>query len=131
MRLLLILLLAGCGSGGDAGNNNHGYGFQYDVQSASGMRLRGNADLPALDAAYSFVETCTGLNAPPPFVIIVTPHSLHEGEWNGAYWDSPPLVLLDVSEPPLPAKHEFIHYLQDVVQHVQDPTHQSPLWKCQ
>lgn len=131
MRYLFVIFLAACGSGNDQPNDNHGYGFQFDVQSTTGMKLRGAADIHVLDVAYEFVEGCTGLSAPPPFVIIVAPHSLDDGQWNGAYWDDPPLVLLDPSEGDA-SKHEFIHYLQDVVQHVQDTNHTSPLFaKCQ
>lgn len=133
MRVLFIVLfLAGCGSG-DEGNNNHGYGFQYDVQGAAGMKLRGGPDAGFLENLYAETEACTGLSAPDPFVIVVTPGSLDAPEAPntvGIYWNDPPLVLLDISQSN-PAKHEFIHYLMDVVQHVQDPNHTGPLWKCQ
>lgn len=132
LAVLLISFLAGCGSGGEEGNNNHGYGFQYDSIGASGMKLRGGPDPSYLESLFAETETCTGLNAPAPFVIIVAPGSLNEANENinGEYWDSPPLVLLDFSQG-LAAKHEFVHYLMDVVQHVQDSNHTSPLFaKC-
>lgn len=127
--LLVLLFLAGCGSGGED-NNNHGYGFQYDSASPQGLKLRGGLDPAYLETLYAETETCTGLSAPPPFVIIVAPDSLGGGKFNGTYMDAPPLILLDPTHE-FAAKHEFIHYLMDMVQHVVDQNHTSPLFaKC-
>lgn len=133
MRVLfIVLLLAGCGGGDEpADNNNHGYGFQFDSIGASGMKLRGGPDPSLFEAQFAQVETCTGLSAPAPFIIIVQPGTLPIADTNGQYISRPSLILLDISNmngtvhAENSAKHEFVHYLLDVNTGDRDAGHKS------
>lgn len=120
--ITLMLLLVSCG-GGDEGSNNHGYGFQYDVQGASGLKLRGESDPSLYEKHFAEVEACTGLSATPPFVIVQKLESL-----DGQYLSGPSLVLIDPSIV-LVDKHEFIHYLLDVNTGDLDPNHKSDFFR--
>lgn len=136
--LFLLLVLAGCGSGGQDQPANHGYGFAYDVQGASGLKLRtsplapnGLADPAFYEASFAKTEACSGLSAPPPFIIISVLDN-----YNGLYYSNPSLIVInpnilvdtihDGTE-----THEMIHYLLDVNTGDPDQNHASPLFmKC-
>lgn len=130
-RLLILLLLAGCGGGPD---DNHGYGFAYDVQGASGLRLRFNPAEPVdqrtpveiFENTYMEVQKCAGLTAPAPMVIVVPEGTF--GYSGGHYYSDPPLVVVTAL---FMFKHEVIHYLLDHNTGNLDPDHLSPLFtKC-
>lgn len=117
--LFVILLLAGCGSGDESGvsADNHGYGFQFDVQD--GLKLRGSTDVAFYQDAFAKTQKCTGLSAPPPFVI-VDKLAGNAGE----YFSDPSLILVDVDHT-YAVKHEMVHYLLDVNTGDSDGTHAS------
>lgn len=130
MRLIFLLVfLAGCGSSGEENSNNHGYGFEFDLQGATGLKLRYTPVLQAgsqfagaefYESEFQRVEDCTGIQAPAPFVIVVG--NLTTG---GRYHSGPPLILL------LDATwfgHEAIHYLLDHSTGNPDTNHNSPLF---
>jgi len=122
---MLLLCLAGCGGGaGDEGSNNHGYGFAYDVQGATGLKLRYTPILTSADPMsnpifleniFAQVETCTGMSAPAPFVILVPPGSMGIDPDTGltilGKTDRDPNLIL-IGDPDLSIpRHEYIHYL--------------------
>jgi hypothetical protein len=135
----LLLLLTGCGSGSAQDNNdNHGYGETFDVAGATGMRLRYTpvlgpgdvfADPKLFEGLYSEVEACTGISAPPPFIIVVAHDSLnhYDPSFIGVYLSRPSLILLYGDAYTVP-RHEFIHYLLDMHTGDLDSTHKSPLF---
>lgn len=133
MRLLAIIaaLLAGCGSGGDGNSNNHGYGWEYDVQGASGLKVRYHPEaqqtpVQMFETAYNEVQQCTGLTAPPPFVIFVGNDALPGVR--GLYYWSPPLIVIKTW---FIFKYEAVHYLLDHNTGNPDPAHNSELFaKC-
>lgn len=124
MRILLLtflLLLSACGSVGDTSSANHGYGFEYDVQGTTGLKLRYTPTLTAADPLsnpifveniYAQVQACTGMSAPPPFVIMVAAGSL-PNNWIGETQMDPSLVLIGSTtvEAPSVMRHELIHHL--------------------
>lgn len=125
-----VLLLAGCG-GSDyhPADDNHGYGYSYDAQGASGLRLRvepgagPTSTANDYEAIYAELQSCVGITAPQPFVIVVTSRSLDPAA--GLYKPGPPLILLtDV----VFFRHEAIHYLLDHSTDNPDRTHSSPLF---
>lgn len=115
MRVLLITLMllacAACGAAGDD-SNNHGYGWRVDQVGASGLRLQCNATcapstMQSLETAFFEVMQCTGIQAPPPFVVIVPYEDI--APLNGFTYFEPPTVKL---EPALIVlRHEYVHYL--------------------
>lgn len=129
--LFVILLLAGCGK---ADSNNHGYGYEYDVQGATGLKLRSSAldpadpDFQALSTppyyenAWSKTQECTALSATAPFVILVKVGALGSDK-AGLYLPDPSLILLDVHA--YGVRHEMVHYLLDVNTGDLDPDHKS------
>jgi hypothetical protein len=135
----LLLLLTGCGSGSEPANHdNHGYGEAYDVAGATGLRLRYTpvlksgevfADPALFEDLYSQVEACTGISAPPPFIILVPHDSLnhYDPSFIGVYLSRPSLILLYGDAYNVP-RHEFIHYLLDMHTGNLDPTHKSPFF---
>ena len=135
----LLLLLASCGSGSAPDNNdNHGYGEGFDVAGPTGMRLRYTpvltrtdtfADPALFEDLYSQVETCTGISAPPPFIIVVPHDALnsYDPSFIGVYLSHPSLILLYGDAYTVP-RHEFIHYLLDMHTGDLDSTHKSPLF---
>lgn len=154
--LAVALALAGCGSGGGGDstpdNNNHGYGYATDDVSPSGLRLQfrraGTYRDPVTGAAYSEdllpgfgtwldflerdwqnVKACTGLDAEPPFVILLAPGTLAP---NGGltYSTKPYTVLIEYLQV---ARHEYVHYLLSVsgFPEADNLAHNSPLFSCQ
>ena len=141
MRILLLtflLLLAACGSAGDNTPANHGYGFEYDVQGATGFKLRYTPTLTAADPLsnpifveniYAQVQACTSMSAPPPFVIMVAAGSLPNG-WVGETQMNPSLVLIVASsEVPSVMRHELIHHLLGATMGNLDAGHTNDFFK--
>lgn len=143
---LFLLILAGCGSGGGGDapppDNNHGYGFAYDVQGAAGLKLRYTpvltatapmADPSLLENIYSQVETCMGVQAPAPFVIIVSDGALGNRSdgvpLTGLEIPNPSLILLYGNMNPSAARHEDIHYLLEASTGDNDAGHKSPFFR--
>lgn len=142
MKIILLLittLLAACGGGGERQNeppNNHGYGFHFDVQGASGLRLRYTPTLNASNAQASAafyedvflnVMRCTGISVEmPPFVIIVPVGSL-DGvtKRSGLYFSNPPLIVVESA---VAFEHEAIHYLREKLNGDPDGAHTSPMF---
>lgn len=106
---LLLLFMAGCGSAGD---DNHGYGWRVDETGASGLQLQCNATcdpstMQRLETAFAEVMECTGIQSPPPFVVIVAFEDI--APLNGFTYFDPPTIKL---EPALIVlRHEYVHYL--------------------
>ena len=127
--LIFVLSCVSCGSGGDGDSNNHGYGWEYDVQGASGLKVRYHpgatqTTVHMLETAYNEVQQCTGLTAPPPFVIFTD--SLPDVR--GLYYWSPSLIAIETW---FIFKHEAVHYLLDHNTGNPDPAHNSELFaKC-
>jgi hypothetical protein len=130
-------LLAGCGSG-NSEPDNHGYGEAFDVAGPTGLRLRYTPVLKSgevfanpvmFEDLYSQVEACTGISAPPPFIVVVPHDSLnhYDPSFIGVYLSRPSLILLYGDAYTVP-RHEFIHYLLDMHTGNLDPTHKSPLF---
>src|SRR2546430_3210092 len=80
LALLLVGALGGCGGGAEQEPlPSHGYGCEFDFPGAAGMRLRfappGEAsDPPAnvafLEQLYQMVESCAGIQAPAPPLVV-------------------------------------------------------------
>lgn len=127
MRMLgvALLLLAGCGG---SESDNHGYGFAFDVQGATGLKLRFNHSEPPdqrtpvwiFESRYMDVQKCTGLTAPPPMVI-----DSANGD-PGIYYSDPPLIVVTKL---YAFNHEVIHYLLDYTTGDPDSNHKSMLFK--
>lgn len=125
-------LLAGCGGS----DTNSGYGWQYDAISDAGVRVqyhtatkrRAYLSIETLDSVYLFVERCTGISAPGPFVVILDhdPIEGHLGRYEGALiavraTDPTKQYMFDTSFGLVSADgrdtfrwllaHEYVHYL--------------------
>lgn len=136
--VVLLLALAACGMPDDS--NNHGYGWTYDTVSHTGIRMRYRSpiigpsdvfatDVSLYDRAWDEVRACTGLNAAPPFIVMVQFRTL--GDVNGVpvggrYFTRPSLIVLADG---FVAKHEMVHYLLDVNVGDQDDGHQSDFFQ--
>lgn len=112
MRYALLLLLAGCGSGVDV-VENHGYGWHTDAVGTSGLRVQSRVGaidpsvITRMDSAFAEVVQCTGIQAPPPFVIVVPTDEI--APLSGFTYYSPPSIKLDANLVVL--RHEYVHYL--------------------
>ena len=134
MTCILLALLTGCGNYQPdeslQSQDNHGYGWEFDVQGESGLKLRYSpwlpggplADVTRYERDFAFVESCTGISAPAPFVII--------GKIPGFFYEDPSLIVID--EYGLDTRaytHEIVHYLLKVSTGSPDPEHQSPFFE--
>ena len=132
--LLICLAVASCGGDGSSDDpNNHGFGWSFDVQGATGLKVRydpeelkqGVPQTPVhiFENQYNEVQKCAALYAPPPFVIFVPDESLPDNA--GFYYSDPPLITIKGL---FIFKHEVVHYLLDYNTGDLDPSHASPLW---
>ena len=129
----LVLALAGCGV-----PDNHGYGWDYDARGESRLMLR---YAPALqpsalnfaeassvefyESEFAWMQNCSQLSAPAPFVILVEPGALGTG---GYYYQYPSLIVLETSSLGL-LRHEIAHYLLDYNTGDLDQGHTSAMFQ--
>lgn len=114
---LILLFLAGCGS--EEGRDNYGYGWHYDVQGASGLRVRyqkGQTEpsLADIEKLYSNTMSCTGINTTAPLIIFV--ESLGPHIRGTTYLDTGTMIIATAINDIASAmtaviKHEFVHHL--------------------
>lgn len=126
VAVVVALALAACGRAEPA-DDNYGYGWSYDEIAASGLRLRYDAAVPSGDRAplaifeqaLAETETCAGLAAAGPLVVVMPRGSLDGGgvtpppgaHVGGLYYFDTDLVV--VSDSLYALRHEFVHYLLD------------------
>ena len=143
LALLLVGALGGCGGGAEQEPLPcHGYGCEFDVQGAAGMRLRyapavepsdPRANVAFLEQLYQMVESCAGIQAPAPLVVIEKEGTLVSPldglQHHGLYYFDPDLVLIDDSAWSYwSLKHETVHYLLHHALGNSDPNHTSSLF---
>ena len=140
--LLVTFLLFGC-HGPDY--NNYGFGYRVDEVGPTGLRLQWNPDperpqwsgpydpslgyMAVMEKWYAEVLACTGLDALPPFVVIVRHRDLPTVP--GKTFFDPPLVMVHPNL--LALRHEYVHYLLAMTGFPEDDNtnHNSPLFlKC-
>ena len=140
--ILLSLALALAGCGGDLAEDNHGYGWAYDLEGATGLRLRYSAALPPQDPsfvqqyeeAFAIIQACAGMTAPPPFIILVPLDSLPpqpDGtEVRGRYYLNPSLLVVEGSGTghTSTVRHEAKHHVLFSATGDADPFHRHPLF---
>lgn len=135
-----FIILSGCGGGccdpepAAKTVDNHGYGWEFDAVSKGGLRLRQSGatarDADHLEAFAVSIETCTGLDAPPPPFVIVVPRDSLGQQRVGLYMSAPPLLLVDEGWRDVSFAHETVHYLLDWTYGIIDATHQNSAWRC-
>ena len=138
--LLFLPLLAACGS--NSGQDNHGYGYQYDAIGTTGLRVRFDGQpaptLAEIEQLYIETETCTGIQATGPLVIL-QPGTFETADgavvYGRTFLDTGTVLISSLIDPDPKAgyyyyKHEFIHYLlhQSGFPFEQNAAHQSPLF---
>jgi hypothetical protein len=135
---VVLVALSGCGGGGDDYSaDNHGFGWEFSAVSSGGLHLRRPNDpgfwpgpietkVMQMEARFHTIEGCVGIEAPPPFVIVVPPDGV-PGPPVGLYYSDPPLILI---ENDLAFEHEVVHYLLDYRTGDPDAAHANPAFRC-
>jgi len=140
---LLLLAALGCGGGAEQEPTPcHGYGCEFNVQGAAGMRLRyapvvqpsdPRANVAFLEQLYQMVESCAGIQAPAPLVVIEKEGTLVSPldglQHHGLYYSDPDVMLVDDGVWTYwSLKHETVHYLLHYALGNSDPDHTSSLF---
>lgn len=98
--ILLVVLLVGCGGSDSGASNNHGLGFEYDVQGASGIRVRfvdGSPPIGFYNDIYDRVQQCVNHSAPGPLIVFVDEVDSHVTDGHdpfaGIYLDNGTILI--------------------------------------
>lgn len=127
--VISLFFLASC----ESDNNNHGYGYHYTEITPLGIKIQYNENTLHIDSSYIddnyiYAQTCTGLYAPSPFVVVVDENDqiLTDSDLtlNGIFYTDPSLIVvtdndflgymyvrIDNFEKYSTLNHEFLHYL--------------------
>jgi hypothetical protein len=164
MAALLLAYLCSCSSGCGGGQSDdappapssaptsgisiddHGFGWQYDVQGATGLRLRYSpvfapdsplADVTKYEQIFAEVKACTGLTASAPLVIAVPFGSLglqpNGSRYAGKYFMQPALIVVSGfagSDILFYYRHELVHHLLFESTGDPDERHTSPFFSA-
>ena len=133
--LIACLTLAACGKAGNFSPYDSSY---HDEVADNGLRFRLEPKaIPILNYSvdqyaywYDVIQSCTGLTATPPLLIIehglVGPERSYAGYY---WWGTDHVVVSDaIHDPDRVTKHEYVHYLLDRNGIAQD--HNNKAYDC-